>query len=232
MSRLSKQIVIALIFILIISLPVILFYVFRDKEAVIIQEKPNLSNLTLTKTKAVKVNQDKYDLIARIKNPNPNHGAKDFSYSFIFIDESGKQVDEFKGKGYILPSETKYLVIPGVKLKTSKTDFKFKINEIEWLEFTDSFPSLPIFEKNLNLNQPSEGFASFDGVVLNKGLIRYDEVEIIIILLDELDEILTINFTTLPTISSGEKKNFTLIWSEPFEGKPTKFDIQAYVNPF
>ena len=236
MSRLAKQIFIALIFISIISLlSVAGFYIFRDKNSgVVVPEKPKLDNLSLIKIKAVKTGDNNYDLIARIRNPNPNYGAKSFSYSFVFVNESGESIEVFDSQSYILPLETKYVIIPNAQPKEPGSELKFKINNIEWAELSGNLPSLPIFEKDPKFGQLDDGqeFASFKGAVLNKGLLSHKEVDVVLVVFDEADEIVTINFTKLAGVAAGEKMPFTLIWSEPFEGKPIKFDVQAYANPF
>lgn len=51
-------------------------------------------------------------IIIEIRNPNPDYGAADFSYSMNIFDENNKIARNIIGKSFIYAGETKYLVEP------------------------------------------------------------------------------------------------------------------------
>lgn len=70
-------------------------------------------------------NTDSYDLAIRLQNNNDNFSAE-FNYCFY----QGENTLDCK-RGYILPSENKYLLSLGLELQDS-TAVSFKINDIFW----------------------------------------------------------------------------------------------------
>lgn len=194
-------------------------------------EKKQLEKIKLLLLKSLKTGESNYDLVAKINNPNPNYGAKQFFYSFQVFDASDKLISEQKGENYILPRQNKYLILSNVDIKEKDFKLKLLISGIDWVSLESDYPNLSIFDKKFEYGKITE-FASFSGILVNKGVVRYDNAEIILILFNENNDIVAVNRTEANNLAFNEKKLFKMIWSEPFEGKPVKFETQAYVNPF
>lgn len=194
-------------------------------------EKKQLEKIKLLLLKSLKTGESNYDLVAKINNPNPNYGAKQFFYSFQIFDSSGKIISEQKGEGYILPRQNKYLILSNVDIKEKDFKLKLTISGIDWAVLGSDYPNLSIFDKKFEYGKISE-FASFSGILVNKGVVKYDNAEIVLILFDENNDIVAVNRTETSNLAFNEENLFKMIWSEPFKGKPVKFDAQAYVNPF
>lgn len=194
-------------------------------------EKKQLEKIKLLFLKSLASGEGSYDLVAKINNSNPNYGAKQFFYSFQIFDSNDKLISEQKSESYILPRQTKYLILPNVGIKEKDFKLKLTISGIDWAVLGIDYPNLSIFNKKFEYGQTGQ-FASFSGVLINKSVVKYDNAEIILILFDENNNITSVNRTEINNLAFNEEKPFKMIWSEPFEGKPVKFDAQAYVNPF
>lgn len=194
-------------------------------------EKKQLEKIKLSLLKSLSSGESNYDLVAKINNPNPNYGAKQFFYSFQIFDASDKLISEQKGESYILPRQTKYLILSNVVITEKDFKLKLTISGVDWAILEFDYPDLSIFNKKFEYGQTAE-FASFGGILINKGVVKYDNAEIVLILFDENNDIVAVNRTEANNLLFNEEKPFKMIWSEPFEGKPVKFDAQTYVNPF
>ena len=58
-------------------------------------------DLVVTEKSYVSEGIGRYDLVAKVKNPNSNVGSSSFTYQFILTDSSGKQIISKEGKGFI-----------------------------------------------------------------------------------------------------------------------------------
>jgi hypothetical protein len=83
-------------------------------------------NLQLDPVEIIRLDGDKYDLVARAVNPNKNHWTE-FTYSFT-ID--GKEYG--KTEAFILPGETKYLIGLGIDPESGIADVRLKLSDVKW----------------------------------------------------------------------------------------------------
>jgi hypothetical protein len=70
--------------------------------------------------------KDKYDLTAKVSNPNPNWRAE-FEYKFIFDGE-----ETVSQKGFILPGEEKFLLGLAVESKKKPQQVNLDLQNIKW----------------------------------------------------------------------------------------------------
>ena len=131
------------------------------------------------------VQNNKYFIYTRILNPNAKWGVKSFKYTFT-IAEADSSIKTFVGKDYILPLETKYLVLTNIALASPPISINFSIDNssLEWAQ--------PIFS-----DLPANIFT-----VANVRLSKGSSVEAI----QNAESTLYYNFTkTLQRNSKGEE---------------------------
>lgn len=80
----------------------------------------------ITSSNILPSGKDKYDLTAKVSNPNPNWRAE-FEYKFIFDGE-----EAVSQKGFILPGEEKFLLGLAVESKKKPRQVNLELQNIKW----------------------------------------------------------------------------------------------------
>ena len=81
--------------------------------------------LQVSEEKLFRIDSGNYDFVAKIFNPNSSYGAPQISYSVAF--DSGTKT----GSTYILPGQTKYIVLTSVRTDRELIGAKLKINSVQ-----------------------------------------------------------------------------------------------------
>ncbi|MDD5291499.1 MAG: hypothetical protein PHZ04_05375 [Patescibacteria group bacterium] len=179
------------------------------------------ADLIFSSPQIFKGNEDKYDFLAEIKNPNPRHWAS-FSYCFSV---SNKEAD--CGENFILPEETKIISALAKTFKSRPTNLIFAITKISWSRINPrQFPDWKNFrDEHLNIAvegikfTPASGSGlseklnlnSLEFIVNNRTPFNYWEVPFNI-LLYRGGSIMGINKYTVLELMSGEKRKVEMSW--------------------
>jgi len=173
-----------------------------------------------------------YDLYAKINNPNTQVGSKKFEYEFILYDQSGNQVAQRNGTGFILPSEDKYLVVNNVPSASEPSKMDFRIKSVDWVEFNSYYekPQLKMINRTYNEIQSGVSFAEAKGLLKNESPYDFNEIKISVVLRDENGKVVALNSTEMKTVKSGEEREFKVSWPNRFSGNVSNIEMQAEVN--
>lgn len=254
--RLSKQLIIALIFLFILSGFGFLVYYFiqpapscfdkiqnQGEEEIdcggpcLPCELVNIKEIEILWAKALPGQNDFYDIAAQIKNPNQNYGSGQIPYYFELYDSQDNLVAQYSGSTFILPNQTKYLV--QVRIKASQVSYQVsKVNlsfgEIEWQKLEDyQLPQLFIQEKEYHLLESQElGFSQAKGVLINKTNFDFDKISLDVLLFDSFHQLLALNSTEVRTLLAGQERDFVTTWFEEIEESVSSIEIEAETNIF
>src|SRR3989339_2149743 len=151
MTRLAKQIIIAIIFFLILAAFGFLVYwnilpnpscfdniQNQNEEGIDCGgpcqscEAAALKNLEIIWVKSLYVKDNFYDLAARIKNPNQNYGSGRIVYHFKLYDSNNNLINEREGADYILPNQNKYLIVSKVESPRPIEKIELLFDQFEW----------------------------------------------------------------------------------------------------
>ena len=169
--------------------------------------------------KVIEVGVGDYDFIAQIFNPNTQYGASRIDYRISEFNRSGSS--------YILPGQTKYLIIPALKSGQLTVNAKLLINSVNWEKL-----DMPANEVNFEIRR--EGMintkqgSSLEGVLFNNSNYDFDSVDVSVILFNELDSVIGVNRTEIKTFLSKTERGFLVQW--PLEQKGvsrTHFEIST-----
>jgi len=186
-------------------------------------------DLEIVFAKVIKTQDNYQDLVAKIKNPNQNFGAKLFSYKFNLYNSENKLALSKKGDSYILPRETRYIIDQKVLVDFKVSNVELEIININWQELGDYYePELLI--KNSNFEQ-TENFSRISGTLENRNNYNFDKIDIYGVLFDKNSELLAGGKTEIKTILSKENRYFEIKWPFSIKGID-KIDITAKTNIF
>src|SRR4030042_4522578 len=73
------------------------------------EEIPPAENLQVVEKAVVSAGEDKYDVLAKVSNPNSQLRAAKFDYAFELHDGAGKIILRSDGSSFVLPGQTKYI---------------------------------------------------------------------------------------------------------------------------
>jgi len=187
-------------------------------------------DLEIISSQAIPTQENYVDLLAQVKNPNPDFGAKSFSYVFNLYDLQDNLIISKQGDSYILPQETRYIVEQKVRAGLNFSRVEFKINNIEWQELVD-YQEPELLIRNIDFSQ-SEDFSQLSGTLENRSNYDFSAIDVWAVLLDKESDIVGVNKIKLHAVLSEEKRYFEMKWFFPIFGEVVRQDVMARVNVF
>lgn len=251
--RVVKQIVIALIYLLILFGIGFLIYQskkpkptcfdgIRNQEETEIDcggsclpcELVYIKEIEVISTKIIPNQGVFYDFFAQIKNPNQNYGSGNVPYELSFYDSQNKIVAQDSGSTFILPNQTKYFVRVKIESGEPISFANLSFGQIEWEKMVNyQSPELVIQQKEYRLlgdNEP--GFSQARGVLINKTNFDFEEIDIDVLLFDSSYQLIGVGATKIKTLLAGEEREFVVIWFSEIGGKTAFMEIEAETNLF
>lgn len=174
-----------------------------------------------------------YDLGAEIKNPNFTYGSEDIEYHFLIIDSAGKQTS-IPGRTFILPQETRSIVLQAISLSAPPAQVSLHIDSALWQKIT-GFSNSGITVDNRQIQFPQNNpnvYATMSGVVTNGSPYDLRTIEVNMLVYDAANNPIAVNHTEIQTVKSGEKRQVSVIWSHRFQGTEDHFTIYGYTDFF
>lgn len=254
--RLRKQITIASVFFLVLVLIGLGFYFVRKPEASCFDGVKNqneieidcggvcvtcevltLKDIEVNWVKAVSSGNDKYDLVAAIKNPNPNFGAPSFFYEFQLKDQSGKLIGSKEGSSFILPGDSRYLIETSFESAKDPALVNLIIRPLlkeNWKKLeNDKIPELFVKDKKFSVLSIQPNYtAEATGVVQNNSDFDFDKVYVDILLFNSQNQLAGVSKTEIHTLTTDEGRYFSNRWFYPLDGEVTRLEAEAETNLF
>jgi len=242
MSRTIKRLIIITIYLLLFGGIFLFFYSLRDAPVptcfdgvrnqgekhtdcggpcnACVEDFSDAKDLTIIEKNFVPAVTGSYDVVVRVKNPNPSYGSGSFDYTVSLHDASGGILGSRTGEGFILPTEEKYIVVPNVKASTKPASVKVAIKDPQWSRFTDyEKPELHIYNKRYNPVSSGPGFSEAFGLLRNESPFDFRDVQIYVILKDKGGTVVAAHKTQFNTLDAAEERDFRLLWPQSFSGE-------------
>lgn len=253
MSRLIKQIIIAFIFFSVLASIGYLIYYFNRTvpscdDGILNQSEEgidcggscepcqliDIEDLEILLVKAVPAQDNFYDLIVQIKNPNQNYGSEQVAYKFRLNDIENNLTLEFSGLTFILPNQSKYLIETKVEFSGSAPVIEFSLENVKWKKLEDyQPPQLIVQRKEYRLLGGDQlGSSQARGVLVNKSNFGFERINIDVLLLDASQNILAVNTTEMRTLLAGQERDFFITWSREIRGQVVSVEMEAETDIF
>ena len=184
------------------------------------------------------LNNDKYDFLAKIKNPNTNFFA---NFNYCFNDGS---VELACGSTFILPDETKYVTIFSNELKFKPVNLSIVIKDVTWQRLDlHKYPDWKGYSaSHLNFIVENAAFKTsetsglsekigldiLDFDITNQTAYNYWEVPVSIILMASGNPV-AVNHYSLSEFISGSKRSVHLSWPDSIP-KPDQITVVPNLN--
>ena len=228
-----KRIFIAIIYLAVfIGLSAGIYFLIRPTPAPSPSLAPTIYPIEIIWSQTFFAGPNLYSAAAKIKNPNTNFGASNFSYTFYLYDTDGVQLATPTGESFIWPGESKYIIFGGIDLKKAPVKTLFQLGEPTWREVKD-FKGVALALSNVNygIGQIDSG-KSFEINFRANNDTPYDLVKVVIssIVFDENNSPIAAASMLLENLKSKEDRPAGISWFSPFSGMPNSVDLTVSTN--
>jgi len=231
--RLLKKIFIATIYLAVFTgLGTGLYFLFRPTPVPPPPLAPTIYPIEIIWSQTFVTGSDLYSVAARIRNPNTNFGASNFSYTFYLYDANGVLLTTSAGESYIWPGESKYIILGGINLTKTPVKTLLQIGEPTWRE-VKNFSGVDLTLGNINYGKGKTGsgkFFSVDFTASNNTPYDLDKVYVSAIVLDKDELPIAVASTFLENLKSKERRPSSIPWFSLFPGTPNRVDLSISTN--
>lgn len=251
-KHLIKQIFIAFVFILIISLIIFLIYYLigrprpscfdgiqnQNEEGIDCGgicnscEKVHPKEINVLWIKSIDVSNDFCNIVAKIKNNNQNYGSGNVSYTFKVYNSNGNLIGEQTGVTFILPNETKYIIQLKVNVSDTIEKITLDFDSIKWEQPLKETSQLFISQKEYIIFGEGQPYSQVKGILINKNDLSFSKVYISILLFGSEQQLLEINTTEINDLLAGQERSFIANWFKKTSNQVTSVEIVAETNIF
>jgi hypothetical protein len=173
----------------------------------------------------------KSDLLIKIYNPNEEYGAK--SFPFVIQDDLGNRSSVYYD--FILPGETKYIIIADYSLAEGAKNIQVGIDKgaIEWRKATQyRDPELVVFNKRFEKSQSGGNYGEIKGLLVNKSAVDYETIKIKGVLRNKRGDFLGGSYQIINTLPAGHKREFRIIFPADLGEDISQVEVQTETNIF
>lgn len=234
MSRLSKQIIIAAVFFIIVGL-IIYFSFVKNALEPTTPPAVSIQPLEISSQKLLKVSNLDYDFLVEIRNPNTDFGAAEVSYELNLFGQNGELVALKSGSISLLPGQTRYEIISSLIVDREIFNAVFRVSNASWEKLSQFIPQNLFLVKNqeyLKIKPPEQGYSKLKGTLFNNSNFDFDRVDIHIVLFDGAGIPIAVNKTDVRTFLAKTDRFFEVKWLNSFSGLVARVEINAYTNVF
>lgn len=229
--RLYKKIFIAVIYaaLWILFFTGIYFWVRPTPTPPVVE--PNIAPIEVTWAQPFISGPGLYSAAARIRNPNTGFGASQFDYTFTLYDTNGSLLTNKKGRSFIWPGESKYLIEGGINLSAAPVRVDLVISNSEWHE-AKNFQGISLTVKNINMKKlpVGQGYYEATATISNGTAFDLAKVYVSAVIFDQTRAPLAVNPTIIENLKSQENRSVRLVWFSSFPGAPSSVDFSASTN--
>ena len=173
--------------------------------------------------------ENTYDALVRIKVNNDQWGVSKFDYQTRLKGENKETVGEYSGFDFILPGETKYLAMFGIKTERTATSAETTISNLEAKKLSRE-RDFNIQSQNITFSKPDNN-SQVKGLIINDGIFDLKTVKILVLVFDKNGQPIAVNQTIENTFCQDDRREFALSWPYQIASGQT-VTVEKYVDAF
>ena len=188
---------------------------------------PKVSDVYLTT-----LGQNNFSAAVLITNQNLDLSASSENYEFDFLNSQKQPVYTYTGSLYLLPNESKYIVVPTFQAadKISFANFRLASN-LNWQKKI-KIPQVIIFNSiPTTYNQSSPAAFVVEGSYTNSSHYLLKKVQLTFVLTDKTGAIVGLSNRDEFTVSPFEKRSYKQLWPNLIGNNIQDVKIFASTNP-
>jgi len=190
--------------------------------------------LQIREQEFIKGQNNTYDALAKVFNPNGEIGAVSFSYTISLLDVTGAVLDSRTNTAQILPLENKYLLVFNLETQGTPAKVSLQIDDIVWERFSgyQEKPAVNIYRENYREVSSSAVFSEATGLVSNESSFDFKSLTVQVILRDASGKPIAINANEMRTMYARENRDFRLTWPTAFPGTVTNAEMVLDIDTY
>ena len=183
--------------------------------------EPAIMPINIISSQFFKVGQGDYDFVAQLSNPNVSYGASRLEYS----------LGSTSGSFYILPGQTKWLVLTALKITEEVGGINLVINNAQWekLDMPNNAVNFVLRRKDY---RPTQKGTELDAILYNDSNYDFDKIDVVVILFNDAGSIVGVSKTDIRTFISKSERGFNVAWPFALPGNVARQDVEASTNLF
>jgi hypothetical protein len=175
----------------------------------------------------------KYDVVAKVYNPNPLYGAATLPYKITLEDRQGNVIVQKEDSTFILPTEERNIVMLNIEADTAPAKAQIALGDVEWVKFVDyEDPDFTVEGTKFGTVKNSTNYAEVFGIIHNNSAFDFTKVRAHIILLDERKKPIAVNTTEVGAFNAFDQRDFVIGWPYKFPGEIKDVEIEVETNVF
>lgn len=177
----------------------------------------------------------KYDILGTINNPNELVGLENFNFRVVFFDEAGAVFFTSPwDKGFILPKERKNILILGLSSEKEPAKIQIELEEESflWKKFSQyDEPEFLVINPRFEKSEESGSYQAL-GTLVNKSKVDFETIKVKVVLKDDQEKLLGVNYQIINTVRSGEQRDFVVFFPQTKDVSVTKVEVTPETNVF
>lgn len=196
---------------------------------------PEIENIQVLTKSLVPSGRGKYDILAKIKNPNASFGVAKLDFSFDFFNADGTISKKISDSTFLLPAETKYVMAFNVELPERPKSFSFRIESFRWQRFVEfQEPDIAVFGKELDLSADEGSAVTLKAKIQNRSNFDFKKIATKAVLRNLKGLPVATNRTDNNDIRANEEREVIFNWNTalPDDIDLENIEIEPEVNVF
>lgn len=176
-----------------------------------------------------------WDFAAFIQNPNKEIDVVDFILEWQVFDFNGNLIRSIEKKSFIPSSQEKIFTLLNIELDRQPQRINLAFKNINWSK-AKNIETMPNFLlTDINFKKGDSGQFSrsiLKGNLINRSSFNFNNIDLSVVIFYR-GEIVGINSSNLKTVLAGEERFFEMAWfGNDLPADPDKIEIAAYTNIF
>jgi hypothetical protein len=187
--------------------------------------------IAIIQTNVVNRSTGKYDLFARLQNPNNYWSADVVTYQF---QVNGNSLTE--QTTYILPGQEKFIAETNVSITGSASNADINIINVQWKGQREKLPETDFEFSEVQIapvefeDDTSGSYSRLTATAFNKSIYGFKDIEAVVLLTSQ-GAVVGVGTVNLQNFLSSESRQIEFIWPRKFPYNPkTEFNINTDVR--
>lgn len=194
--------------------------------------EPDLDPPSVKSTKLIRAGRGDYDFVAEIVNPHTDFGASEVEYELTLFNGEESELLKETGLFYILPGQTKYLILPALTTEKEVSRIEFKITSAHWQKI-ESLEGMNFAVRRDKYTVSPNGLSStLEAVIFNDSDFDFDTINVDILLRNLGGEIVAVNRTEIRTLTARTERGFIVTWPFRIDGRVDEIETIPATNLF
>jgi len=173
----------------------------------------------------IKTPVNDFDVAVLAYNPNVDYGADSVEYDLVILDSANQEITRQTLSFYMLPGQTKYIVLTSIKNIPDGSSAGVQIKSISWQKVSSQEVINFIISREMTTFESNQ--TAYQAVITNNSNFDFDSIDVNVVVTDSSGTIIATNKTNFQTFLSNTERGIKVTW--PFVLQ-TGFRIQVEVS--